>query len=222
MWRLAFNKQMLWSTADPRAVLFVHIAPGDAAPSWHIGLASVPQAGEEAEFSGRVICSCQFSSYGPRPSILLNTPVSTMQDLFPTFICSGGNFAVPCTADGLAYCASASGSSSRSGRSRRPRRWLLLHQSWHSRSRRRHQAALTHRCKSAPPGLVPDSHRGSRHVRSLGGKFTRVPSACGPGSFQATCGRTPLATLSRCFIVHSWAEASTIVTCGALSDQPSK
>ena len=140
----------------------------------------------------------------------------------PTFICSGGNFAVPCTADGLAYCASASGSSSRSGRSRRPRRWLLLHQSWHSRSRRRHQAALTHRCKSAPPGLVPDSHRGSRHVRSLGGKFTRVPSACGPGSFQATCGRTPLATLSRCFIVHSWAEASTIVTCGALSDQPSK
>ena len=109
MWRPAFNKQMLWSTADPRAVLFVHIAPGDAAPSWHIGLASVPQAGEEAEFSGRVICSCQFSSYGPRPSILLNTPVSTMQDLFPTFICSGGNFAVPCTADGLAYYASASG-----------------------------------------------------------------------------------------------------------------
>ena len=42
-------------------------------------------------------------------SILLNTPDSTRQDLFPTFICSGGNFAVPCTADGLAYYASASG-----------------------------------------------------------------------------------------------------------------
>ena len=129
MWRPAFNKQMLWSTADPRGsgcrlapaileclsvsrrhwrsnVVLVLVC---AAPSWHIDLASVPQAGEEAEFSGRVICSCQFSSYGPRPSILLNTPVSTMQDLFPTFICSGGNFAVPCTADGLAYYASAFG-----------------------------------------------------------------------------------------------------------------